>query len=180
MDIKTMLGNLPPADAESVRRKLIERITLDLLIQQTRKWNYYPVRSVLIEPQANVPATIAIAGDADFICELMYIVIDKAFSTDTSTILMKITDAGSMELITREPLDLRAIASPGIFDPATANEAVAHVNLGVKFPYIFRKNSNIQFDFESTELAEANDHKVSVILAGHIIRNWDRIPHALG
>jgi hypothetical protein len=175
------LTNLNPADLniEKVKNQVLTDLAYELLLQQVRAWNYYPLRSAKIAAGTNVKGQILINGDADFKAERIYIAIDNAFTAGGATIFMKITDAAG-QLITREPIDIRTIASPGIFDPSTPNEAVAHFADGSPFFYTFRKNTVLQFEFTSTEAAQGPDHYVSVTLAGVSVKLWDRIPHQLG
>ena len=165
---------------QSMNEMVLEKLKMGLLKQKIAWANFYALQSAKIEPQATVPETITIAGDSDFICEIMYMVIDTEFSAAAATILMDLIDSGSGRKLTREPVDLRTIANPGMFAPASANEGNAHYVTGIPFKYLFRKNSNLQFEFQSTEAAQANDHYVSVTLQGLAVDNWDKIPNDLG
>jgi hypothetical protein len=180
MNYRDLFKDVPKPTLENVSKRVMEQLVYDLMLQKKRKWNYYFVRTPVIAPEANVPATIAVAADADFYAQRMRIVVDGAFTDDMSTIEMRIVDAGSMDVITREPVDIRTLASPGIYDPGSANEGNAHFHIGVPFPYLFRKNSNIQYDFTSTEAQGGEDHRVSVLLEGYIVRGWEDIPHNIG
>jgi hypothetical protein len=161
------------------QQQIINQVYADLRyefeLQKIRRFNLYTNRSAVIAPQARVPEEIDIAGDGDFKSEWLYVVIDKEFSDDEYTILCQITDGGSQNLITREAIDLRAIASPGIFAPNSANVGNANFARGIPFPYLFPAKAPIQIDYTSTEPDQANDHRVTLVFAGVTVQNWGRL-----
>lgn len=157
---------------------VIEKLKMGLLKQKIAWTTFYQVRSGSIAASGTTPATINIAGDSDFIGEKLFIVIDGLFSDDLFTVTMNMIDAGSGRRITRQALDLRAIANPGNFAPGSANAGNAHYVTGIDFKFLFRKNSNIQFEFSNTDTVTA--HAVSIVMQGKAIDNWDRIPNDLG
>jgi hypothetical protein len=160
---------------QAIMNQVYADLRYEFELQKIRRFNLYTVRSDTIEPQQNIPGNIDIAGDGDFKCEWMYALIDKEFTNDEETILMKVVDGGSQNIITREPVDLRAIASPGIFAPTSANVGTANFARGIPFPYLFPAKSPIQFDWQSTEAAQGNDHRVTIVLAGVSVLNWGRM-----
>lgn len=172
-------GDVERINIENVKNQVLNDLAYELLLQKVRAWNYYGFRTVDITPGANIKSEILIGGDADFKSERLFLVIDKAFTNDFSTLFMKVTDAAG-QLITRESIDIRTIANPGIFDPSTPNEATAHFADGTPFFYTFRKNTKLTFEFTSTEAAQGVTHRVSGTLAGVSVKIWDRIPHNLG
>jgi hypothetical protein len=173
-----MSGNLPENKNKfmDVMKAVLGKLQSAFLKQQVAHTIFYQVKTEQIPVLQTVQASLNIGGDSDFLSERLFIVFDKAFSAANFTIIMNMVDSGSGRIITRNDVDLRAIANPGLFD--VGGVIAGYYVTGIGFKYVFRKNSTLKFTFQNTDTA--NTHGVTIVLQGKAVESWERIPHSLG